>query len=455
MSVRRLLHLARLRQLFSFLLVFALFPIEVVRGQSPSTIVLSAAATPSAAEPNVTAVSVTGSGFPSGTIAPSAVTVHLAPIAPAAGPAMVAVVSAVTTLFGSSRRITFQVAPANLLINVQNPTNYGVSVSGTSSGGVSFSSSNTDALTINPPATVQSVSPAAAVPGQTLSVTITGVFSNFFQGSTVASFGPDISVGGAAAGSFGPITVVSATSATAQIALTSTAAPGVREVDMRTGSELAVLRNGFNVSSTAVLTKANPNAGQQGQQNVSVALTGRFTHFLQGTTTASFGAGITVASLTVSSATSATAVLNISATAAAGARNVTITTGAEVVTLTNGFTVTNGTPVLTQVNPNTGQQGRQNVSVALTGQFTHFLQGTTTASFGAGIAVASLTVTSATSATAVLNISATAAAGAHNVTVTTGAEVVTLTNGFTVTNGTPVLTQVNPNTGQQGGKMCR
>ena len=34
-------------------------------------------------------------------------------------------------------------------------------------------------------------------------------------------------------------------------------------------------------------------------------------------------------------------------------------------TLTNGFTVTNGTPVLTQVNPNTGQQGQTDESVSL------------------------------------------------------------------------------------------
>ncbi len=266
----------------------------------------------------------------------------------------------------------------------------------------------------------------------------------------MASFGSGISVGGAAAGAFGPVTVVSATSATAQIALTPTAVPGPRDVAMRTGSESAVLPSGFNVSGTPALTQVNPNTGQQGQQNLSVALTGQFTHFVQGTTTASFGTGITLASLTISSATSATAVLNISATAAAGARNVSLTTGGEVVTLTNGFTVTNGTPLLTQVNPNTGVQGQQNLSVALTGQFSHFVQGTTTASFGTGITVASLTISSATSATAVLNISATAAAGARNVSLTTGGEVVTLTNGFTVTNGTPVLTQVNPNTGVQG-----
>ena len=90
-----------------------------------------------------------------------------------------------------------------------------------------------------------------------------------------------------------------------------------------------------------------------------MSLTGQFTHWVQGTSTASFGAGITVATLTVNSATSATAVLNIDPAAAAGARNVTVTTGGEVVTLNNGFTVTNGTPVLTTVNPNTGSRGRR------------------------------------------------------------------------------------------------
>ena len=39
----------------------------------------------------------------------------------------------------------------------------------------------------------------------------------------------------------------------------------------------------------------NPNTGQQGQTNESVSLTGQFTHWVQGTTVASFGAGITVA----------------------------------------------------------------------------------------------------------------------------------------------------------------
>lgn len=88
------------------------------------------------------------------------------------------------------------------------------------------------------------------------------------------------------------------------------------------------------------LLQATPNSGQQGQQNLSVTITGHNTHFSHGTTTANFGAGITVTSLTVNSATSATAVLNVTAAAALGSTNVTMTSGLETLVLNGGFTVT-------------------------------------------------------------------------------------------------------------------
>src|SRR5262245_64091260 len=88
-----------------------------------------------------------------------------------------------------------------------------------------------------------------------------------------------------------------------------------------------------------VLLLVSADHAQAGQQNVSVSITGRFTHFAQGKTTADFGAGIKVASLTISSATTATAVLNIDTAATAGLRDITLTTGTEVARLSNGFRV--------------------------------------------------------------------------------------------------------------------
>ena len=112
-------------------------------------------------------------------------------------------------------------------------------------------------------------------------------------------------------------------------------------------------------------------------------------------------------------------------------------------TLSNGFTVTAGAPVLLSATPSSGQQGQQNLSVALAGQFTNWVQGTTIASFGAGITVASLTVTSPTAATAIVNINSAAATGARTITLTTGSEIDTLSNSFTVTASTPTLLSAN------------
>jgi uncharacterized repeat protein (TIGR01451 family) len=294
------------------------------------------------------------------------------------------------------------------------------------------------------PAAVSTVVPNTGQQAQqSLSLALSGHFTNWVQGTTTASFGAGVTVTS--------LTVSAPTSATATVNIDPAAATGARTITLTTGTEIDTLANGFTVvPRVPALLSAIPNSGQQGQPNLAVALTGQFTNWVQGTTTASFGAGITVATLTVNSATSATAVITINPTAATGSRTVTLTTGSEIDALANGFTVTPGTPVLLSAMPSSGPQGQQSLSVSLTGQYTNWVQGATTASFGAGITAASSTVHSPTSATAVVNISATAATGARAITLTTGSEIDTLTNGFTVTPGTPVLQSANPNTGQQG-----
>ena len=418
--------------------------VPILEAQS-TTVTLAAKTAPIAAQPGVTTVNLSGSNFPSGTISPSQVTVTLQLPPLTTGPALTTVVSAVTTVFGTTRRITFRVAGPN----VTAPTPYLVSISGTTGTGGSFVSGNKASLTINPPASIVSLNPSVGAQGQTVAVGITGLFTDYLQDATQASFGQGISVGGGVQGGLGFITVTSPTTATAQLTIDPTAAVGLRTVMVATGLQQATLVNGFTIVAPT-LQSVTPNTGQQGQTLASVALVGQNTNWVQGTTVASFGAGITINALTVNTATSATANITVQNGASLGARTVSLATGAQVVTLTNGFTVTAGTPVLTIVNPNTGQQGQTGESIALTGQFTHWVQGTTVASFGAGITINSLTVNTATSATANITVQNGASLGARTVSMTTGAEVVTLTNGFTVTAGTPVLTIVNPNTGQQG-----
>jgi hypothetical protein len=309
-------------------------------------------------------------------------------------------------------------------------------------GGEAATLVNGFTVTAGTPA-ITSVTPNSGQQGQTIAtVALAGQYTHFAQGTSTASFGAGITVNS--------LIATDATHATANITIDPAASTGNRNVTVTTGGEIVTLANGFTVTAgTPVLSSVTPNSGQQGQTIATVALVGQFTHFAQGTSTASFGAGITINSLTVTDATHATASITIAGSAATGSRDVTVTTGGEIATLASGFTVTAGTPVINSVTPNSGQQGQTIATVALAGQFTHFVQGTSTASFGAGITVNSLIVTDATHATASITILGSATTGSRDVTVTTGSEIATLTSGFTVTAGTPVITLVNPNSGQQ------
>jgi uncharacterized repeat protein (TIGR01451 family) len=103
----------------------------------------------------------------------------------------------------------------------------------------------------------------------------------------------------------------------------------------------------------AFLSSVSPNTGQKGQTLASVAIAGQNSNFVQGTTVATFGIGITVNSLTVGGPTSATASITIAANAPIGPRDVSLTTGAEVATLDGAFTIAAG-PLLSISKKHTG-----------------------------------------------------------------------------------------------------
>jgi RHS repeat-associated protein len=205
-------------------------------------------------------IGLTGANFPAGTILPASVTVTLKPTA-AGSPANATVTTpatAVTTVIGATRRVTFTVPAA---VKLPAPASYSVTISGTTSTGTLFASSNSATLTINPAASLVTVAPNSGNLGQTLNVAITGQFSNFLQGSTQAGFGAGITTNST--------TVTSATQATANVTITAAAAPGARTVTMTTGVEVASLANGFTVGNPApTLTSlstvpATPLANQQ------------------------------------------------------------------------------------------------------------------------------------------------------------------------------------------------
>ena len=136
--------------------------------------------------------------------------------------------------------------------------------------------------------------------------------------------------------------------------------------------------------------------------------------------------------------------MTIDLAAAIGFRHLSVTTGAETAgdTGNGAFFVAAPTPliaVITSVAPSSGFLGQSGLGLTITGQNTHFAQGTTVLSFSnSGIAVANLTVNSATSASATITIATTASLGFSDVLMTTVGEGAALNSGFQVLLGTCV-----------------
>jgi len=86
---------------------------------------------------------------------------------------------------------------------------------------------------------IASATPNAAAPGQAVTLTLSGVNTNFVQGATQVTMVPGITPSG--------IVVSSATSLTVQVAVSPGAAPGPTSIVVTTGTEQAVLPNGFTV----------------------------------------------------------------------------------------------------------------------------------------------------------------------------------------------------------------
>ena len=296
---------------------------------------------------------------------------------------------------------------------------------------------------------ITDVTPTSGAQGSSLAIDVTAQFTNFVQGATTATLGAGIFVNS--------VTVTSATAATINVTISPTATVGTRGITLTTGGEIVSTGGGFAVTAgPAAIAQLAPASGAQGQI-LSVDITGVDTHFVQGVTAIGFGrpfpaGSINVVAVTVNSPTSVTAQITISADAAVGLWSVTATTGGESAVLADAFTVIAATPTILTVVPNQGQQG-QTQNVTVTGQATSFLQDGTEADFGDGITVNGVTVNSPTSAVVNVTIDSLAFAGSRNVVLTTGAEVVTLVNGFTIAASPAALTSVVPGSALQGESL--
>jgi RHS repeat-associated protein len=193
----------------------------------------------------------TGSGFPSGVSAAN-VSVQFAPVTSGAGPTVTVPLGSLATLAGTTLRATV-VIPASLMETA--PTPYHASLSATVAP--AFTTATPGNITVDPPPSLSSVNPASGQQGQTLNVTVTGSFSNFYQGISTANFGAGVTVNS--------VTVTSPTSLTANITIASTATLGVTNVVITTGSEIDTLTKGFTiVASPPTVSSFTPQSGTIG-----------------------------------------------------------------------------------------------------------------------------------------------------------------------------------------------
>jgi hypothetical protein len=95
--------------------------------------------------------------------------------------------------------------------------------------------------------------PGTARTGKTVTVNIEGQFTSFIKKVTRVRFGDGVSVGGAAAGDFGPVNVIDKTHATAEVTVGGSAAQGLRAVTFETVAERLVQDGSFLVSSVSPL----------------------------------------------------------------------------------------------------------------------------------------------------------------------------------------------------------
>ena len=200
-----------------------------------------------------------------------------------------------------------------------------------------------------------------------------------------------------------------------------------------TQGETAATASAFTViAATPVINFISPTAGTQGQ-TLNITVNASYTTFINGTTTSSFGPGITVNSTNVTGNGAATINVTISPIAALGLRSLTMTTNSEVVTLASAFTVTAGPASILSVSPNQGRRGTANLALTVTGSATHFDATTTAAFSGSGVSVVSVTPAGGgLQATVVVNVDPAAALGQRNLTMSTGGEIVSFVNAFNV-----------------------
>ena len=271
-------------------LVIAVVFLATAKAGNAQSVTLAASTSPSSGASGTSAVSVTGSGFPSGTIPAANATFTVASACGVSGATAPAIL--VTKIIGTSERVQF-VIPASL-----GSGTYYVSLSGTTSTGTAFASTNCAQLSVagtSPIAslsvssiTFPSITAGSSSPTQTVNLSNPGsaplAISNIAVTGTGANLFPesDNCVGSVASGSYCTITVgfnpTVAASYTPAITITDNASPTTQTVALSGTATTAFISGTIfggqqAISGAAVTLWAAGTTGTYGSGATSLATT--------------------------------------------------------------------------------------------------------------------------------------------------------------------------------------
>jgi hypothetical protein len=273
--------------------------------------------------------------------------------------------------------------------------------------------------------TVMTALPRSGAQGASIDVDLNGSNTNWTSGSTVQIVGTSISISS--------VRVLSSKLIRLTATVPAGQALGFYDVKVTTplgGStvETATAIGGFQVTAPVVggeLTSVSPASGSRGQ-TFDVTIKGLGTGFTAGSTVQFQQYGVAVASVTVNSKTRVSATeMRANITLASDAAATLLDVSVDGITAGRSFTITEPAPAIAVVSaatPGKAPAGSAGLVVTVTGANTHFVSGTSSVTFGAGVTVRSVVVDSATQLRVTVDVAADASLGYRDVSVTTGDE---------------------------------
>jgi len=227
--------------------------------------------------------------------------------------------------------------------------------------------------------TIVSVDPNSTQTGQDVAVLIEGQGTHFEQGGGTSIW---LSQGGQNIYAYGYYPYDD-TSLVVWFDISNDAGTGLYDLNVYNDIDgTLTLHNGFMITPCNIVS-VGPNSAQQGE-TLSVAITGQDTHFQQGSKTV-WLSGFSQGSSTLYPKDAWTvdntlliAEFTFPNDVTTGLKDLNVHNDIDgTLTLYDGFTITPLNPVLTSITPNGAYQG-QRLTVTITGQNTHFGQGTLT-----------------------------------------------------------------------------